>query len=213
MTDVKHDRAIVDAAAPRRTQQQRRDSTRASLLAAAANAVVESGPSASVGDIARRAGVSTGALQYHFDSKTDLLVAVVEVGWNDLVERSMSVDRSTPLVERVDALVSAVWESYRRPECRAAFMISSDPGIDPAVSAGTAPVFDAVRERLDHIWSDVLSDLELPSERVALARRFARSHLAGMAVQRHMASVEPEPAEELRLLVQATLHILTEADA
>ncbi len=154
--------------------------------------------------------MSTGALQYHFESKTGLLVAVVEVGWNDLVERSTSVDRSVPPVERVAALVWAVWESYRRPECRAAFMISSDPSIDADVSLGIAPVFDAVRERLDQLWIDVFADLELPIERVALARRFARSHLAGMVVQRHMASVEPEPDEELDLLVRATLRILTE---
>lgn len=205
MADVK-----VEAATPRRTQQERRETTRAALLAAAAGAVVETGPSTRIVEIARRADVSTGALQYHFDSKADLLVAVVELGWNDLVERSMSVDRSAPPVERVDGLVSAVWESYRRPECRAAFMISSDPNIDVDVRRRIAPVFDAVRERLDQLWQDVFADLDLPAERVSLARRFARSHLAGMVVQRQMTSVEPDPDEELDLLVRATLRILTE---
>ncbi len=187
--------------------------TRAALLSAAAHAIVESGPAASVADIARRASVSTGALQHHFVSKTDLLIEVVRVGWDDLVERSTSVDRSVTPIERGEALVSEVWESYRRPECRAAFMISSDPSIDADVALGIAPVFDAVRVRLDDLWQEIFADLELPVERVALARRFARSHLAGMVVQLHMASAEPAPDEELDLLVQATLRVLTEGQA
>lgn len=205
MTAVK-----VDVHTPRRTQQERRASTRSALLDAAAQGIVEHGPSTSVADIARRANVSTGALQHHFSSKADLLVAVVDAGWNDLLERSESVDRDTPPIERVRALVHDVWESYRRPECRAAHMISSDPNIDPEVARRVVPVFEVVRERLDRLWHEVFADLELPMERVALARRFARSHLAGMVVQRQLSTVEPEPDEELGLLCQATLRILTQ---
>ena len=199
--------------APRRTQQERRATTRAALLAAAARAIVENGPATSVAGIARRANVSIGALQHHFNSKADLLVAVVDEGWNDLVERSMTVDRSLPLAERVCALVHDVWESYQRPECRAAHMISSDPNIDAEVARRAVPVFDAVRERLDLLWSDVFADLALPMERVALARRFARAHLAGMVVQRQMSTIEPDPDEELVVLCRATLRILTDGDA
>lgn len=205
--------AKVDAENPRRTQHERRAATRAALLTAAAHAIAETGPAASVVDIAGRAGVSTGALQHHFLTKTHLLIDVARMGWDDLVQRSMLVDRSAPPSERLEALVTAVWESYRRPECRAAFMISADPSIDPDVALGIAPVFDHARARLDALWQHNFADLKLPVERVTLARRFARSHLAGMAVQRHMASVEPEPAEELDLLVQATLKILTEGTA
>ena len=208
MVDVK-----VEADTPRRTQQERRASTRGALLAAAAWAVVETGPSTGVADIALRAGVSTGALQYHFASKAELLVAVVEMGWNDLVERSVSAAISGPPAARVAALVSAVWESYGRPECRAAFMISSDASIDADVAERVAAVFDAARSRLDQVWLDAFADLDVPIERITMARRFARSHLNGMVVQRQMASVEPEPDGELDLLCQATLTILTEGNA
>jgi AcrR family transcriptional regulator len=195
---------------PRRTQPERRASTRSALLAAAAGAIVDTGPSTGVAEIARRAGVSTGALQYHFESKTDLLVAVVEVGWNDLVERSMSIARDVPPADRIAALVSSMWESYHEPVCRAAFMVSSDPNIDADVAERITPVFDAERSRLDQLWLDTFADLEPPIERVTSARRFARSHLVGMVVQRQLASDEPDPRDELDLLCQATLRILTE---
>jgi AcrR family transcriptional regulator len=170
---------------------------------------VSTGPSTAVADVARLAGVSTGALQYHFPSKTDLLVAVVEGGWNDLVERTMSAPRSGSPADRVAALVWSVWEAYRQPACRAAFMISSDPNLDADVAERTNAAFDTARSQLDQLWVDTFADLDVPIERITTARRFARSHLNGMVVQRQMASVEPEPDDELELLCQAVLSILT----
>lgn len=205
MVDVK-----VPAGPSRRTQLERRSATRASLVASATRAVVSTGPSTSVADVARQAGVSTGALQYHFPTKTELLVAVVEGGWNDLVERTMSARRSGSPAARVAALVWSVWEAYRRPAVRAAFMISSDPNLDAEVAARIAAAFDIARARLDQLWIDTFSDLDVPVERITTARRFARSHLNGMVVQRQMASVEPEPDGELELLCHAVLRILTE---
>lgn len=204
MVDVK-----VPAGPPRRTQLERRSSTRASLLASATRAVVSTGPSTAVADVARQAGVSTGALQYHFPSKTDLLVAVVEGGWTDLVERTMSATRSGSPAERVAALVWSVWEAYRQPAVRAAFMISSDPNLDADVAARINAAFDIARAQLDQLWVDMFADLDVPIERITTARRFARSHLNGMVVQRQMASVEPEPDDELELLCHAVLSILT----
>lgn len=203
----------VRAEGSRRTQRERRESTRAALLSAAAAVIVETGPSTGVAEIAGRAGVSTGALQYHFGSKTELLVAVVEVGWNDLIERTREITADAPPAERIASLVSSMWTSYQQPTCRAAFLVSSDPNVSAEVADRSAAVFDAARSRLDQLWSDVFVDLQLPIERVSAARRFARSHLMGMIVQRQMGSVEPDPREELDLLGQATLRILTDRSA
>jgi AcrR family transcriptional regulator len=50
---------------------------RASLLAAAEAEFAERGPSASVADIARRAGVAKGTVFRHFPTKEDLIAAIV----------------------------------------------------------------------------------------------------------------------------------------
>lgn len=205
MVDVK-----VPTGPPRRTQLERRETTRASLLASATLAVVHTGPSTAVADVARRAGVSTGALQYHFPTKTELLVAVVENGWNDLVARTMSAPRSGSPAERVASLVWSVWEAYQQPACRAAFIVSTDPNRDPDVAERIDTAFATARARLDDVWADTFVDLDLPIERITTARRFARSHLNGMVVQRQMASVEPEPDDELTLLCHTVLRILTQ---
>jgi AcrR family transcriptional regulator len=50
---------------------------RASLLAAAEDVFAASGPSASVADIARRAGVAKGTVFRHFPTKEDLIASIV----------------------------------------------------------------------------------------------------------------------------------------
>lgn len=63
----------------RRTQAQRRADTRSALLEAAARVFAERGfHASSVDEVARRAGVTTGALYGHFASKEDLFLAVFE---------------------------------------------------------------------------------------------------------------------------------------
>jgi AcrR family transcriptional regulator len=180
------------------------------LLESAADVIVETGPSSGVAAVARRAGVSKGALQHHFDTKTDLLIAVVSTGWDDLVGRFDRVaDVSRPPEERLRALVCAMWDSYQQPTCRAAFMISSDPNLDPNLADHLAPIFDVARVRLDETWRQIFADLDVPGERLGDARRFVRSHLLGMLVQRQLPSEEPEPERELARLCIAAFEILT----
>lgn len=205
--------AVTGRAPVRRTQQQRRDSTTAAVLAATVDAVIETGPATGLADIARRAGVTKGALQHHFPSKDDLLKAVVSEGWNDLVERlERGPDGAASAADRVRSLVTAMWDSYQQPACRAAFMISSDPNISTALGSDLAPSFDAVRDRLDTLWSSWFADLGLPDERLVLARRFVRSHLLGMLLQRQLPSAEPDPSAELSMLSSATLHVMLATD-
>ena len=197
----------------RRTQEQRRAATTAAVLGAAVDAVVETGPATGLAEIARRAGVTKGALQHHFSNKHDLLTAVVSAGWHDLVERleRASAGSAAP-ADRVRTLVDEMWASYQQPKCRAAFMISSDPNIDGELAARLSPLFQATRARLDELWSESFSDLGVPEHRLVLARRFVRSHLLGMLVQRQLPSAEPDPSAELSMLTAATLQMMLAAE-
>jgi AcrR family transcriptional regulator len=205
MSDVSNEKS----GGGRRTQQERRDATRSALLASAAAVVVDTGPGTGTAEVARKAGVSKGALQHHFGSKNDLLVAVVASGWSDLTERfAQLADVGAAPDERVSALVSAMWDSYQHPTCLAAFMISSDPNLDPELAERLAPIFVAARVRLDQVWSDAFADLDVTGNQLAHARRFVRSHLIGMLVQRQLPSEEPAPDKELSMLCEATLQLL-----
>jgi AcrR family transcriptional regulator len=65
---------VTSTARPTRADAAR---NRASLLAAAEQEFAERGPSASVADIARRAGVAKGTVFRHFATKEDLVAAIV----------------------------------------------------------------------------------------------------------------------------------------
>src|SRR5436309_11852144 len=63
----------------RRTQEERSATTRRRLIDAAVECLNESGYlEATLEVVAARAGVSRGAVQHHFGSRNDLLIAVVE---------------------------------------------------------------------------------------------------------------------------------------
>jgi AcrR family transcriptional regulator len=70
-----------------RTQAQRRATTRGELLAAAERVIAERGYEAgSLSAIAEAAGVSKGALYHHFESKDELLFALLEERFQERIE-------------------------------------------------------------------------------------------------------------------------------
>jgi AcrR family transcriptional regulator len=72
--------ALEGSPAPRRSRrEERKEETRAELVAAAAKVFARQGfHGASIQEIAREAGYSTGAIYWHFSSKDDLFLAVYE---------------------------------------------------------------------------------------------------------------------------------------
>src|SRR3990170_2446043 len=85
---------------PRPPQQLRAKRTRRHLLAAARRVFAERGYlNASVDDIARAAGCSKGAYYFHFASKEDVLLALVDDWTGDRSQRlAEAVDGSSPRV-------------------------------------------------------------------------------------------------------------------
>src|SRR5271156_2319296 len=71
------------------------ESTRARVIQAAAECIMEKGYyQASSNDIARRAGVTWGTIQYQFESREGLLLEVLNAAWNELREQIRCADIS-----------------------------------------------------------------------------------------------------------------------
>ncbi len=89
---------------------------RARILDAARALVAETGPDATMEDIARHAGVAVGTLYRHFPAKEDLVAAVLEDGAAQvaaLAERAIAaVDRGAEPGAELDALFRAVAERH-----------------------------------------------------------------------------------------------------
>ncbi|MFF6779876.1 ScbR family autoregulator-binding transcription factor [Streptomyces sp. NPDC012510] len=104
-------------------QQERAVRTRQAVLEAAAAVFAEHGyTAATVADILKIAGVTKGALYFHFDSKEALARGVLEVQTNQRVP-----EQDIKLQEMVDVAMSVAHRLRLDPVLRAGARLSADP--------------------------------------------------------------------------------------
>ena len=103
--------------ARRRTQEQRRAETRSALIEATVGLLAEGGyANTTTTRIARRAGVSLGAMQHHFGSKDELLMETFDQLMLELTtQMSMDPGKDEALESRVETIVARLWDVYCSP--------------------------------------------------------------------------------------------------
>ena len=118
-----------------RRRRQRPDGTRERLVRAARQVLERGGyAGASVIAIARRAGVSAGALYRHFPSKAELFVEVLRVaGEGELTEMNAAASRAETFTGRLEAVV-ATYARRALHNRRLAWALVYEP-VDPLVDA------------------------------------------------------------------------------
>ncbi|GGN91833.1 TetR/AcrR family transcriptional regulator [Nocardia rhizosphaerihabitans] len=135
---------------PRR-QADRRAATVTALLDATIDSLVEVGyAGTTTRSVAERAGVSQGAQQHYFRTKTDL----VDAAMIRLVEQLVADANAQPIdadneAERAAALLDRLWEIHNLPITPAVFELfnvaRTDPEIATQVKAALARGMDAIR--------------------------------------------------------------------
>src|SRR3954471_2324581 len=114
--------ADVARLAPTKTAQRRRRSdgelTWRRVLDAAVACILEKGYyQASSNEIARRAGVTWGALQHQFGSREALLLEVLNDGWATLHEHMVTAEVTGDTLEaRLHSVVDVLALHYEQPE-------------------------------------------------------------------------------------------------
>lgn len=170
--------------ATRRSQSDRRRATREALLAAAVESICELGFAGATGArIAARAGVTRGAVQHHFESRDDLILAVIDRVATLNVSVDLDALERMPFGRRMDALVSNYHAVYTSREFRAALHIWLGAAKD-------AVLFDRLRTRiavaereLASIWDRVFVDLGASEEAVQSARHLVLGAIRGHAIE------------------------------
>ena len=101
----------------RRTQAERTATMRSRIIHAAIASLAEIGYSAtSTNIVARRAGVSRGAMTHHFASKVDLMIAIIETVFHeDLAYYSRELAKFTTDRERTLGLIDLAWKAFSSP--------------------------------------------------------------------------------------------------
>ncbi|MEM8924219.1 MAG: TetR/AcrR family transcriptional regulator [Actinomycetota bacterium] len=199
----------------RRTQAERSATTRTALLAAATEIILRDGNAdVRLVEVAAHAGLTKGAIQHHFATKTELLAALVEAGWRDLIRR---LDGEEPgrqsIDDRIDRLIDTMWASYSGPATMAAYTIALTLGHEPELRRLHEHAFRAARDTLERQWAEAFDDLGIPPDDLRRARRFARTHIAGIIAHLRIDPDAPPAAVQLATLKAAIGDILTKGNA
>ncbi|MFJ3026035.1 ScbR family autoregulator-binding transcription factor [Streptomyces tendae] len=124
-------------------RQERAVRTRRAVLEAAATVFAEHGyAAATVADILKTAGVTKGALYFHFDSKEALARGILEVQTDQRV-----AEQEVKLQEMVDVAMTVAHRLVNDPLLRAGARLSADP-------VGRKHYGSAW-----HLWVDVLTEI------------------------------------------------------
>ncbi len=183
----------VPAARPR-SHAERSAETRAAILEAVSESVVEVGfARTTAAEIARRAGVTWGAVQHHFGGKDGMLTAVLEDSFNRFVERVESVPREGPLDKRLSLFIDRAWEHFASADYRTTheillhFRAREDVEEAPAWSAIMAKAWN-------EIWREIFHDAPVSRQRHTLIARYTAATLSGLA---GLLLLSGEPADSL----------------
>jgi len=195
---------------PRRTQAERSATTRRKIIDAVVAVIAEEGfAQASAHRIAQRAGVTWGAVQYHFGAKADILDAVLAEGLERFERRVGDLAlEGRPLAERITLLVDRSWEHCSSPHYRAMLEIALNAQRGEAHDRSEHHQRFAVA--VSQVWSKALADVDLCLARRIEAERFACSALSGLAVQAMLQGGPLRLHQELEVLKCATLRLLTQ---
>jgi AcrR family transcriptional regulator len=172
------------------------DSTRARVIDAAVACILDEGfYRASSNQIARRAGVTWGVIQYHFGTREALLLAVHVRGLDEL-DRCLAdaVITGDSVEARLESFVATLWAYYRRPEFLAYMQImlnlSHDPTTADSTQAALKSVGVRVNERVPALIRAVLGRAVADAE-VERMGRFFYNAVRGLALDQELLEAMP----------------------
>ena len=165
----------------RRTHSERTAETRARVISAVVESIDEVGFHRTTGsEIARRAGVSWGAIQHHFRDKDGILVAALEASYRRFAETLGSPPPdSASLAERVSLFVDRAWSHFSSPEYRSTseILINLPAELDEAW-------VDGLTRDWARVWADYFPRHRASRRRVGELMQYSFAVLAGLAASR-----------------------------
>ena len=184
----------------RRTQAARSAATRAALLSATVDTLVESGyRNTATQAVAKRAGVSYGALLHHFPTKADLLSAAVQHLFDQrIAEFRKAMADIPPHVPKVDAAIDLLWAMFQGATFTAWLELWVGARTDPELAAAVTRVDQQFVETSTDIFRELFAaetagNADLPRVAIGMAYTF----LDGLALSQLYAGYRPHDLDEL----------------
>jgi AcrR family transcriptional regulator len=195
-------RAPAASRPPRRSQEERREGTRRQLLDAAIQCIARRGlADASLDVIADTAKVTRGAVQHHFGTRNELLLAVVDGFGRELFallyDPSMAAHT---LDERIDHVCSRYWTIFSSQHFRAVIQIWLGT---QGQARANRNILDRIRwfeQELDRQWLAIFSDSGMDKQRLAAARHVTLATMRGLALRAIYSHGRDDAQDEIEVL-------------
>jgi AcrR family transcriptional regulator len=212
--------AIADPGGrPSRRRRSDGELTRRRVLDAAVECILEVGYyETSTNEIARRAGVTWGTLQYQFGTREALLIAVLNDRWEHLQEAVASARiAGATLEDRLHAVLGVLAGYYGQPEHLAHVQILLDLTRNPRTSASTRRAVAAHGRQLTQAWRPLFAQALGPAadheDLVRYAFTTLRGYLVGHVIASGIAEVRSDRAQRDLLVRGVAAAVRSEAAA
>lgn len=168
----------------RRSQAARRTATREALLEAAVDCICDLGYAGATGaEIAARAALTRGAVQHHFETRDDLILAVIERVAALNVDVDTDALRALPPARRIDALIDNYHAVYTSRAFRAALHIWLGASGDPVLFGRLQDRIATAERLLAEIWDAVFADTRVPATELQAIRHLVLGAVRGHAIE------------------------------
>jgi AcrR family transcriptional regulator len=179
----------------RRTQAERTAETRRALLNATLDALVEVGfKGTTTTEVARRAGVSAGALQGHFPTKTELLTAAVEYSLDRRVEEfGVLMAGLDPSSDKLDEAIDLLWSMFSGATFTAAHELWVAARTDPELAPAVIDTDRKLAAACERVYAQLFpaGDFADPSLNPGIVLQMVFALMNGLAVAQSIDGYEP----------------------
>ena len=193
----------------RRTHAERTAETRGRVMAAVVESIAAVGyQKTTAAEIARRAGVTWGAVQHHFGDKDGILMAAVEESFDRFASRLADVPDDESLEKRVALFVDRSWEHFASAHYRSTFeiLLNLPPDLDLSWQ-------DEMLKSWIRIWSQYFPESRPASRRAVDLMHYAISVLSGLAATKMLEGPGAHTrSRELGFLKETLVREFTRAD-
>ena len=191
----------------RRTHAERTAQTRALLINAVVESIAEVGLARTTApEIARRAGVTWGAVQHHFGGKDGMLLSVLDDSFRRFAEGLEGIPlEGTSLEKRAGLFIDRAWEHFDSPHYRSTHEI-----LNYYLGREDTRAWREWRDRMSHdwdrIWRRLFDDARLTRRRHHVLQQHAIAVLTGLASTLKLeGGEEPELRPAVLELLKETL--------
>lgn len=197
----------------RRSNVQRSAETRSALIESVIEGLCEVGyAKTTTHEISRRAKATTGAMQHHFGSKDELILASLDRLFSEIKERlEAEVSSKGPIVDRCRDLMKALWHNYYgQQRYVAVWEVVVGSRAEPVLHEKVIQHRMASLEALQEIWNQTFA-AEVGS-RSSDALHFTLSHLRGAALFGLVDQSEEFIDRQLQYLSETVVQMLAGGD-